>query len=178
MFDKSHTLFPIKDQFAFLSHCSIAPLYSGALRREREVAEAQSRTGLLVYSQYDAILDGLRDAAAVLLKTAADNLAFVKNATEGLALIANGYPFEPGDQVISYVHEYPANHYPWKLQEKRGAELVLLPDCAVTSRPVAWTMRDLEERVTPRTRIVALSHVQFANGYVCDLKALADFCKS
>jgi selenocysteine lyase/cysteine desulfurase len=183
MFDKSNQRFPIKDQYVFLSHCGIAPLYAPALRKEHEVAEAQCRTGALVYSRYDAILDGLRGAAAELLKTSPDNFAFIKNTSEGINLIANGYPFQPGDQVISYVHEYPANHYPWKLQERRGVELVLLPDRDITGhapagRPVAWTMRDLEERVTPRTRIVALSHVQFASGYCADVAALADFCRA
>jgi cysteine desulfurase / selenocysteine lyase len=178
MFDKSNALFPIKDHYIFLSHCSIAPLYRRALEREREVAEAQSRTGLLVFSQYDTILDGLRDAAALVLKTSAHNVAFVKNTTEGISLIANGYPFQPGDQVISYVHEYPANHYPWKLQDKRGVELVLLPDTDTAGRAVAWSMSDLERRVTKRTRVVALSHVQFASGYCADLKPLSEFCRA
>ena len=183
MFDKSRERFPIKDEYVFLSHCSISPLFSGAVQKEREIAEAQSRTGLLVYSRYDATLDGLREAGAALLKTSPDNVAFVKNTTEGIGLIANGYPFRRGDQIISYVHEYPANHYPWKLQERRGAELVLLPDRDITGggpsdRPVAWTMRDLEERVTPRTRVVALSHVQFASGYTADIKTLAEFCRA
>jgi cysteine desulfurase / selenocysteine lyase len=183
MFDKSPELFPIKDQYVFLTHCGIAPLYSGAMRREREIAEAQCRVGALIYSQYDAILNGLHEAAAALLRTSPDNIAFVKNTSEGIGLIAGGYPFQRGDQVISYIHEYPANYYPWKLQEKRGVELVLLPDRDITGtapagRPVAWTMRDLEGRVTKRTRVVALSHVQFASGYAADLKPLAAFCRA
>jgi cysteine desulfurase/selenocysteine lyase len=178
MFDKSNALFPIKDQYLFLSHCGIAPLYSGALRAEREVAEAQCRTGALVFGRYDAILDGLRDAAAQLLKTAADNLAFVKNTSEGINLIANGYPFKAGDQVISYAHEYPANHYPWKLQEKRGVRLALLPNSHSGGSVVAWLMEDLEKLISPRTRIVALSHVQFASGYCADLKPVAELCES
>ena len=183
MFDKRRELFPIGEQYVFLSHCGIAPLYSQALRAEYEVALAQSRTGSLIFRRYDAILDGLRQAAAQLLGTSPDNLAFVKNTTEGIGLIASGYRFAPGDQVISYVHEYPANHYPWKLQERRGVELVLLPDRDITGAapsglPVAWTMQDLEARITQRTRIVALSHVQFASGYTADLKALADLCRA
>jgi cysteine desulfurase/selenocysteine lyase len=183
MFDKSHALFPIKDECIFLSHCGIAPLYSAALRKEHEVAEAQTRTGALVFVRYDPILDSLRQAAAELLRTPPDDLAFVKNTSEGIGLIANGYPFKPGDQVISYVHEYPANHYPWKLQERRGVELVLLPDRDITGsappgHPVAWTMDDLHRLVTPRTRVVALSHVQFASGYAADLKPLAEFCRA
>ncbi len=181
MFDKSTERFPIKERYTFLSHCGIAPLYAEALRKEHEIGIEQSRSGALVFRLYDGILDGLREAAAKLFKTMPANLAFVKNTSEGINLIANGYPFQAGDQVISYVHEYPANHYPWKRQEKRGVELVLLPDRDITGhapagRPVAWTMRDLQERVTPRTRIVALSHVQFASGYAADLKLLADFC--
>src|SRR5436305_1576678 len=113
MFDKRHELFPIKERHVFLSHCSIAPLYRPAYEKMRELADLQSRTGLLVYSRYDATLDGLREAAAGVLRTAPENLAFVKNTTEGMSLIANGYPFQPGDEVVSYVHEYPANHYPW-----------------------------------------------------------------
>src|SRR5207302_970015 len=66
--------------------------------------------------------------------------------------------------------------------ERRGVKLVLLPDRDITGRapagrPVAWTMEDLQQRVTPRTKIVALSHVQFASGFAADLKALADFCR-
>jgi cysteine desulfurase/selenocysteine lyase len=186
MFDKSHERFPIKDKWIFLSHCGIAPLYGEAMKKEREVAEEQHLTGSLVYGRYDAILNGLRQAAAELLNTSPDNLAFIKNASEGIGLIANGYRFKPKDQVISYVHEYPANHYPWKLQEQRGVELVLLPDRntsalsddVTASRPVGWTMRDLQERVTPRTKVVALSHVQFTSGHVADLKTLADFCRA
>lgn len=183
MFDKSNALFPIKDAYVFLSHCSIAPLYRPAFEKERDFADAQSRSGVLVYGRYDAILNGLRAAAAAVLKTAAENVAFIKNTTEGLSLIANGYPFKQGDEVISYVHEYPANHYPWKLQERRGVRLVLLPDRDITGTapgglPVAWTLRDLEERITPRTRVVALSHVQFTSGYAADLQPLAALCRA
>jgi selenocysteine lyase/cysteine desulfurase len=179
MFDKSADAFPVKREYIFLSHCSISPLYGAALQREREMAEAQCRGGVVVYSQYDAILDGLRTASAALLHTAPENLAFVKNTSEGINILANGYRFEPGDEVISYVHEYPANHYPWKLQERRGVKLVLLPDAEPHGpRPTSWSMQALEAAVTPRTRIVALSHVQFASGYAADLSALAHFCKS
>ena len=65
---------------------------------------------------------------AAFLEVDADDIAYVSNTAEGVGLIANGYPFEPGDQVISYVHEVPSNHYPWALQSERGVELILLSD--------------------------------------------------
>src|SRR5437868_3243209 len=100
MFDKSNILFPIKEQYCFLSHCGVSPLYTRAMHKQHEIAEAQNRMPSLLAHRYDAILDGLRAAAAELLQTSPDNLAFVKNTTEGIELIANGYPFEPGDEII------------------------------------------------------------------------------
>ncbi len=183
MFEKSSSLFPIKERWVYLSHCGISPLYSGACRKEVEIARSQQDGGGLVFKDYPNLVGELDEAAARLLKTSRDNVAFVKNTSEGIGMIANGYPFRKGDQVISYIHEYPANHYPWKLQEGRGVELRLLPDrnvvgAAAEGRPCAWSMADLEASVTPRTRIVALSHVQFTSGYAADLKQLGEFCRA
>ncbi|MDY0040321.1 MAG: aminotransferase class V-fold PLP-dependent enzyme [Desulforhabdus sp.] len=183
MFDKSSDLFPVKNNYIYLAHCGVSPLYSGALRKELEIARAQCDTGALAFKRYEDYLDELRSAAARLFKTSPENLAFVKNTTEGLSLIANGYPFEKGDRIISYVHEYPANHYPWKLQELRGVELVLLPDrgdlCrSAEGRPCSWSMADLEQLVDNKTRLIALSHVQFTSGFAADLKELGELCRS
>lgn len=183
MFDKSKDLFPVKEKYIYLSHCSISPLYSGAFGKEMKIAKAQVDSGVAAFQRYEELLNDLRTAAAQLLETSPENLAFVKNTSEGMGMIANGYPFEKGDQVISYIHEYPANHYPWKLQEQRGVELVLLtnheyPDQNARGLPASWSMAELEERVTSRTRIVAISHVQFTSGFAADLKMLGDFCKN
>ncbi len=106
-------------------------------------------------------------------------------------MVANGYPFEPGDQIVSYVNEYPANHYPWVMQaKKRGVELILLSDVDARQedRPYtgpipdnfarSWSFEELESVVTDRTRIIALSHVQFTSGFAADLPRLGEFCKS
>ncbi len=183
MFDKSNDLFPVKDSCVYLAHCGVSPLYSNALKKEQETAEAHQRIGGMLFSKYNDFLNGLRAAAAKLLKTSADNLAFVKNTSEGMCMIANGYRFQPGDQIISYVYEYPANFYPWKLQERRGVDLVLLPNCDITDSvpkgmPCGWSMEDLQALVTDRTRIIAVSHVQFTSGFAADLKELGDFCRT
>jgi cysteine desulfurase / selenocysteine lyase len=80
------------------------------------------------------------------------------------------------------VHEFPSNHYPWALQRRRGVELVLLSDTdpiggLPPGRPRGWSMEELEARTTPRTRVVAISHVQFTSGYAADLARLGAFCR-
>jgi cysteine desulfurase/selenocysteine lyase len=186
MFDKSNARFPIKDKYIFLSHCGVSPLYHAAMRKEQEIAEEHARTPWLLFEKYSAILRSLREAAGELLKTSSRNVAFVKNTSEGINLIANGYPFQSGDKIITYVHEYPANAYPWKLQELRGrAELVELPNRDLTKTalqypPVTWTLSDLQQCLEKhkQTRVVALSHVQFTSGYRADLEALAGLCRA
>jgi selenocysteine lyase/cysteine desulfurase len=182
-FDKSTEAFPGRDQHVFLLSCGASPLPAVARDRMVAAAHAQAAGGGLVFGAYDETLDRFHRTAAELLGTSSDNLSFQHNTTEAMSLIADGYPFEPGDEVISYVHEYPANHYPWRNLERRGVRLVSLPNVvtagneACGARPCAFSLEDLEQRLGPRTRVVALSTVQFASGFALDLDAVATLCR-
>ena len=176
-------LFPERDEPIFLSHCSVSPLYHAAARAIRNFTDDLAARGVGGLKHHLDILPRLHQNAARLLGCPAADISFVHNTAEALSMVANGYPFAPGDQVISYVHEYPSNHYPWVLQGWRGVELILLADHDPLGsrgdgqRPQGWSMDELEERVTARTRIVAISHVQFASGYAADLRLLGSFCR-
>lgn len=151
-----------------LTACTASQLAPAALRALTEHAQAQADDGGLVFGTYPQLLDRFHATAAKLLAVSADDISFHRNATEALSLIANGYPFEPGDEVLSYVHEYPANHYPWRLLEERGVRLVELAELT----PAA-----IESALSERTRVVALSHVQFVTGFALDVVAVATLCR-
>lgn len=145
-------------------------------RYGREMAEG----GVSALHQFLDYIPMLHRGAGAMLKTGAENISFVQNTATAMSMIAGGYPFEAGDQIISYAHEYPSNHYPWVIQQRRGAELVLLPDVGKAAGKAAllgWSMADLERLVTDRTRVLAVSHVQFASGFAADLAELGAFCK-
>lgn len=191
-FDPAH--FPIKQSINFLAHCSVSHLSKPAADRAAYFLARQVAVGrglLFEYTGEENIAKRFHQNFASLMKTSAENITMTTNTSEAISMIANGYPFEPGDQVISYVNEYPANHYPWVVQAKRrGVELVLLSDSDVPQedRPYTgpidaslargWSFEELISRVTDRTRVIAISHVQFTSGYAADLKQLGDFCKS
>jgi selenocysteine lyase/cysteine desulfurase len=182
MFDKDPDLFPVRRSCAYAANSAIGAMYAPAAEAARAFLEAQARQGVLMAPRYAPVLDDFRTAAAAMLDVGPDDVAYVSNTAEGMCTIANGYPFEPGDQVVTYVHEFPSNHFPWAMQRSRGVELVELSDVDpvgghAPGRPRAWSMEELADRVTDRTRIVALSHVQFASGYAADLEALAAFCR-
>ena len=190
--DISH--FPSKQHINFLSYCSVSPLNRPAAERAKQFVDRQMEIGrgmLFEYVGDNHVANRFHRNFGKLLKTSSDNISMMTNTSEALCMIANGYPFEPGDQIISYVNEYPANHYPWVIQaNRRGIELVLLSDvdAAQESRaytgPVpnqfarAWSFEELESRVTDRTRMIALSHVQFTSGFAANLPRLGEFCVS
>lgn len=182
-FDKSAESFPVRNRYVFLSSCGVSPLYAGGLKRLVELAQEQSETGQLLFGRYVETLESLRNTAARLLQTAPENLSFHRNTSEAISMLALGYPFEPGDQVLSYVHEYPANHYPWRNLERRGVELVQVSNLTTPGnehcgdRSCAFSIDELETRITDRTRVIALSHVQFTSGFTLDLEAIAALCR-
>ena len=175
--------YPIQSTNNFLSHCSVSTLYQGAADAASRFNQAHLEHGISLFGSWGNPLHAFHRNFGALLETSEDNIAFLQNTSEGICQIANGYPFEPGDEIISYVHEYPANHYPWRLQEQRGVTLTLLSDVdpvgnfAATS-PRGWSMDELEQRVSSRTRIIAISHVQFTSAYPADLEQLGEFCAS
>ncbi|MEJ5349751.1 MAG: aminotransferase class V-fold PLP-dependent enzyme [Desulfosoma sp.] len=174
-------LFPVKKEGVFLAHCAISPLPQPAFEALTRVSVAQMHRGGFGLAPYRNIGEELRKAAAELLRTSPDNVAFVKNTSEAMGMIAHGYPFREGDEILSYIHEYPANHYPWRLQERRGVRLVLLPNRPTALRPTrslpcGWSMEDVVRLTTPRTRLIAISHVQFTSGYAADLDELGTYC--
>jgi len=181
MFDKSVELFPVKQEMAYLANCGMAPLYGRSADEIISFSNARSRTGGAPCSNYLRILSELRVAVARLAGSSPENFSFMKNTAEAMSIIAGGYPLSEGDEIISYVHEYPSNHYPWLVQQRRGARLVLLDDTdpigdLAPGRPRGWSMDDLERATTDRTRLVAISHVQFTSGYAADLAEIGEFC--
>ena len=127
-FYKDSERFPIKNNCLYLANCAIGPLYQPSLEKMQNFLTMQSESGIQVADHYGGILSSFREKVAHLLRTEADNVAYVSNTATGINILANGYPFAKGDQVLSYVHEFPSNHYPWLLQKNRGVELILLPD--------------------------------------------------
>lgn len=185
--------FPHKNNINFLGYCSVSPLNQPAADRAAYFLHRQNQVGrgmLFEYVGDEHIANRFHRNFGQLLQTSADNITMTTNTSEALCMVANGYPFEPGDQIISYVNEYPANHYPWVIQaRRRGVELILLGDADVKQAEHAgcgpipenfarsWSFEELESRVTDRTRVIALSHVQFTSGFAADLARLGEFCQ-
>jgi selenocysteine lyase/cysteine desulfurase len=171
---RTRSWFPVTGEYAYFNHASVAPISTRVQEAvERYMAEA-TRNGARNYAQfYDAEIERVRGRAAELIGAASDEIAFIKNTSEGLGLVAAGLDWEPGDQVVTCDLEYPSNVYPWWSLHARGVETVMLPGRA-GKLPLESVERALEN---PRVRLLALSSVQYGSGFRIDLDAIGRLCR-
>jgi selenocysteine lyase/cysteine desulfurase len=114
----------------------------------------------------------IRSKAAQFIGASAGEIAFVKNTSEGISLMANGLDLGRGDKVVSVNGEFPANIYPWLKLEEKGVEVDL-----VGQREGRIDLQELVEHLDARTKVLAISFVQFLSGYRSDLKFLGSVCR-
>ncbi|WP_221029733.1 aminotransferase class V-fold PLP-dependent enzyme [Actomonas aquatica] len=116
----------------------------------------------------------VRKVMAGFLDCGADEVAFVRNATEGNGIIAGGLALERGDEVIFESHAHPGGSFPWLLQAQRRGIAVRLfePD----PESPQGNLERIKELITPRTRVVQVSHVTAPTGIVMPVTAIAKLC--
>jgi len=123
---------------------------------------------------YFDMIERVRGRFARHLNADADEVAFTKNVTEGIAAIAGAIDWRAGDNlVICPEIEHPANVYAWLNLQRRGVELRM-----VAPRAGALPVDEAVARIDARTRVVACATVSFAPGFRTDLAALGEVCRS
>jgi selenocysteine lyase/cysteine desulfurase len=120
----------------------------------------------------DKMRAAARPAAARLIKAHEDEIALVESTTHGLSLAAAAIPLEPGDRVLLSDLEFMEVAIPWVQKKKDGIEIDVVPN-----RNGELHIEDFAARLTPRTKVVAVSSVQWTNGYRLDLAALSRLCR-
>ncbi len=159
--------FPVTQEVVYLHHAGVAPLCRPAAEAMQRLADDAMRFGSLHYDQWMAAYEGVRQAAAQLIGAHRDEIATVKNTSEGIATIALGVDWRPGDRIVGFQEEFPANFFPWKRLERRGVH-------------VEWlSAADPLERIDQAARgarLLAISFVQYLSGRRADLDAIGEIC--
>jgi selenocysteine lyase/cysteine desulfurase len=176
-FSGNAELFPILRQWSFFNHAGVAPLPHPAAEAMRAYTVQAESAAYLAAGWYQDI-EKLRQESAALLNCHRDEIAFVKNTSEGISIVANGIDWQWGDRVVTTNVEYPANIYPWmEVARSRGVKLIM-----VEEEPGPEDTRHvpiekiLAAAAEPRTRLVTLSHVEFGSGQRHDLARIGQFC--
>ncbi len=172
--ERVRSFFPVTQELVYLNHAGVAPISSRVAEALARYGHLASHRGAFEYDAvYDAEIERVRGRAATLLGAERDEIAFVKNTTEGLGLVASGLDWRPGDRVVTCDLEYPSNVYPWWSLRERGVETRMLrgENGRLPLERVEEALRD------PAVRLLALSSVEFGSGFRHDLPALGSLCR-
>jgi selenocysteine lyase/cysteine desulfurase len=163
--------FPSAARLVHMNHAGISPLPRRVAAAIRTFADEATLLDGAVYKAWERRAQSVRAAAARLVGATADEIAFVRNTSEGLSLVASGLPWQAGDNVVAVADEFPSNVYPWFGLRRLGVETRLL------ARPhLRFSAGDVAAVIDARTRVVAVSAVDWQSGFRADLAALGELC--
>ncbi|MBI4241114.1 MAG: aminotransferase class V-fold PLP-dependent enzyme [Candidatus Rokubacteria bacterium] len=164
--------FPVTRQWAYLDLANKCPL-------PRAVVEAwhsflrEGHEGEGIKDTWKAEAEVVRGKVAALLEASPEEIAFTKNTSEGLNILANAIPFAAGENVVVHAREHPNNLYPWLHVARKGVEVRV-----VNSSNGDIGLEDLVGRMDTCTRVVAVSWVSYCTGRRMNLWALGQHCRA
>jgi cysteine desulfurase / selenocysteine lyase len=156
----------------YLNHAATGPLPRAAGRMVAEHVDARMRGEIDNFERTMRVMTEARAMVAAMLGSDSGRIAFCLNTSEGLNILAGGLDWRPGDRVLIVDREFPSNVHPWLNLRRLGVEIDVVPQVDGVVRT-----GDIARGITPRTRLVAVSWVQFLSGYRVDLDEVGALCR-
>jgi selenocysteine lyase/cysteine desulfurase len=161
-------LFPITERLVYLNHAAVSPPPTTTLRAVEAQLRDVAENGVLHYRSWIAVRERARALLAEMMGAQPRQLAFVRNTSDALSTVANGLSWRPGENVVTFRREFPSNVYPWlRLSDAEGVEVRFCDE-----REGRVDTEELIGLIDKRTRVVAISHVQYGSGFRSDLERL------
>jgi len=164
--------FPDQGSVVFFDHAAVSPITKRAKQKVISFLDRVADASRLNCDEFYAEVERSREICSGLIGAKPEQIAFVRSTSHGISIVASGLKWKTGDNIVTYNQEFPANIYPWMNLNRRGVEVRMVPN-----REGKVLIEDIERLINSRTRLVAISSVQFSNGFRIDLKALSQLCK-
>lgn len=156
----------------WLNHAAISPVSKRVHAVIEKHLQNRSFGDIDVYPSVIVSCEKTKSNLATLIHTTPDRIAFVPNTSEGLNILANGLVWKSGDRILLNDIEFPTNVVPFLNLKRLGVEIDF-----VKSSDGEVTIESIERAVTPATKLLSISSVQFLTGYKADLAAIGALCK-
>ncbi|MEM7313558.1 MAG: aminotransferase class V-fold PLP-dependent enzyme [Planctomycetota bacterium] len=163
---------PVARKWAYFDHAAVAPLPTATQQAMTTWVNEAAENGDAVWPNWARRLESLRNSAATMISASPNEIALVPNTTAGITLVAEGFPFQEGDNVVTLANEFPSNLYPWMAQSYRGVEVrrVAVEDGVVD-------LARLEAACDQRTRIISVSWIGYGAGWRLNPADVADIAE-
>lgn len=170
--------FPVLEHTAYFTCNGLGPIPRRTRDAIVDAVDAYFGSGIMAHFAYTDVLQTTRERGAAIMGAEPDEIAFVQNTSHGVLLASHAIRWRDGDEVIVPFRDYPILVYPFKHLEQQGRVRLVMPEM---EEPIPearrLTLDVIASAVTDRTRAVAISYVQFDNGYRADLEAIGAFCR-
>jgi selenocysteine lyase/cysteine desulfurase len=183
-------LFSLDPEHLWLMHCSEGPMPRSALRACRAFLYKELQPWDLKWKEdFLGLPERCKAKAAGMLGASSRDISLSATTSSGLQVVAQGFPWRSGDEVLAPLGEFPSNAWPWLALRDRGVTFREVPlweghlagARALESAPPPPDA-DPEGRILadlrPETRLLALSWVRFQDGLRLDLPRLAEGCRA
>ena len=167
--DELRAQFPVIKRYTYLNHAAVGPLPLRVLDEVSRINQDKGYSGGLHWMDWEEEAEETRKIIARFINADPEEIAFAQNTSAGLSIIANGINWEKTDNIVINDLEFPSNIFPWQIQAKRHG----LVTKTVQQRNEELAIEDFEEKIDRHTKIVAVSHIQFSNGFKVDLQGLS-----
>lgn len=166
-------LFPhLKTGKLWLNHAAISPLNSRTKQAMEQYLQNRSEGTIDDFPQIVQISNNTKKEIGKMINADYDRIGFVNNTSDGLNILANGIEWKAGDRIILNDIEFPANVVSFLNLKHRGVVIDF-----VKNKNGEILLEDLEAAITPRTKLLSISFVQFLSGYKAELKPIGEMCK-
>jgi selenocysteine lyase/cysteine desulfurase len=174
MLAKARAIFPhLNNRKIYLNHAATSPLSSRVVQAMTAHLHERSCGWIDNYPNDVQKQDECRGFVQQLIHAESpDRIALTGSTTEAINIVSSGLPWKTGDRVLLNDMEFPANVYPYMHLRRLGVaiDIVHCPDGRITPAMI-------DAALTPRTRVVALSAVQFLTGYRADMATIGEICR-
>ena len=161
-------LFPAANFYTYLNSAAVSPMPLIAIDAITHQLNDVAAHGAAHYQEWVDTKNRARALIAEMLCVRPDQIAFLRNTSDGLATIAAGLKWDAGDNIVSFEREFPANFYPWRrIRDEFDVELRLAPE-----RNGRIDIDELIGMIDSNTRVVTISAVQYASGFRADLERI------
>ncbi len=155
-----------------MNHAAISPLSSRVNAAVQKYLEARTTGDIDVYLSMLPTVAQLKQNIGTLINAAPERIGFVLNTSEGLSVLASGLEWKSGDRILLNDSEFPSNVVPFLNLKHHGVEIDF-----IKSELGVITPETIEQHLTPKTKLVSMSFVQFLSGFRADLAAIGELCR-
>jgi isopenicillin-N epimerase len=166
-------LYDFEDGFIMMNNGTLGPMPRPVFNTLMRTFRVQVTNSYDSYNYLPTFREAVRRKLAEFVNASPDEIALTTNTTEGINIVVNGLDMKPGDEVLVTSLEHPGHINPWRLKEKRfGIKITEVP-MPLFPKTVPEIVDAFAKAVTPRTRIISISHTVYITGLIMPLKELS-----